>query len=35
MVGGHGVPFGARDAVTQRRKFLEQIMAAVKVEFDR
>ena len=35
MVGGHGVPFGQRDAVTQRRKFLEQLMAAVKPEFDR
>ncbi len=29
VVGGHGVPFGGRDAVTQRRKFLEQLMAYV------
>lgn len=35
MVGGHGVPFGQRDAVTQRRKFLEQLMAAVKPEYDK
>ena len=35
MVGGHGVPFGKRDAVTQRRRFLEQLMAAVKPEFDK
>ena len=30
IVGGHGIPFGARDAVTQRRKFLEQLMAYVE-----
>jgi glyoxylase-like metal-dependent hydrolase (beta-lactamase superfamily II) len=35
MVGGHGIPFGGRDAVTLRRKFLEQLMAAVKPEFDK
>ena len=35
MVGGHGVPFGGRDAVSQRRRFLEQLMAAVKTEFDK
>ncbi|MCB2106624.1 MAG: MBL fold metallo-hydrolase [Rhodobacteraceae bacterium] len=34
IVGGHGVPFGKRDAVTQRRHFIEQLMAAVKTEFD-
>jgi glyoxylase-like metal-dependent hydrolase (beta-lactamase superfamily II) len=35
MVGGHGIAFGGRDAVTLRRKFLEQLMAAVKPEFDK
>jgi len=35
MVGGHGIPFGQRDAVTQRRRFLEALMAAVKPEFDK
>lgn len=30
VVGGHGIPFGGRDAVTQRRKFLEQLMAYVE-----
>jgi len=35
MVGGHGIPFGGRDAVTQRRRFLEQLMAAVKAEMDK
>lgn len=30
IVGGHGIPFGGRDAVIQRRKFLEQLMAYVE-----
>jgi glyoxylase-like metal-dependent hydrolase (beta-lactamase superfamily II) len=34
IVGGHGVPFGGRDAVTQRRRFIEQLMTAVKTQFD-
>jgi glyoxylase-like metal-dependent hydrolase (beta-lactamase superfamily II) len=35
MVGGHGIPFGGRDAVTQRKRFLQQLMAVVKPEFDK
>ncbi|MBL8642620.1 MAG: MBL fold metallo-hydrolase [Rhodospirillaceae bacterium] len=35
MVGGHGVPFGKRDAVALRRDFLEQLMTAVKAEMDK
>jgi glyoxylase-like metal-dependent hydrolase (beta-lactamase superfamily II) len=34
VVGGHGVPFGGRDAVTLRRTFLEQLMVSVKAQMD-
>ncbi len=35
MVGGHGIPFGKRDAVVQRRAFLEALMIVVKTEMDK
>lgn len=35
MVGGHGVPFAPRSAVTTRRRYQEALMAAVKAEIDR
>jgi glyoxylase-like metal-dependent hydrolase (beta-lactamase superfamily II) len=35
LVGGHGAPTGNRDAMAIRRAFLEQLMAAVKIEMDK
>jgi glyoxylase-like metal-dependent hydrolase (beta-lactamase superfamily II) len=34
MVGGHGVPVAPKSAVTERRAYLEALMAAVKHELD-
>ncbi len=35
LVGGHGAPTGNRDAMVIRRSFLEQLMAAVKIEMEK
>ncbi len=35
MIGGHGVPLAPRYAVTERRLYLEALMAAVKAELDK
>ena len=34
MIPGHGVPIADRSAVTERRQYLEDLMAAVEVEFN-
>ena len=35
MIGGHGVPLAPKSAVTERRLYLEALMAAVKAELDK
>ncbi len=34
LVGGHGIPSAPRAAMTERRRFLEAVMASVKKDFD-
>jgi glyoxylase-like metal-dependent hydrolase (beta-lactamase superfamily II) len=34
MIGGHGAPIAPKAAVTERRRYLEALMAAVKAEID-
>jgi glyoxylase-like metal-dependent hydrolase (beta-lactamase superfamily II) len=35
MIGGHGVPIAPKSAVTERRRYLEAMFAAVKAEFEK
>ena len=35
MIGGHGAPIAPKSAVTERRLYLEALMAAVKAELDK
>jgi glyoxylase-like metal-dependent hydrolase (beta-lactamase superfamily II) len=34
LVGGHGIPVAPRAAMTERRRFMEALMAAVKAGVD-